>query len=125
MSSAWAQVRTVFLQSAGRCALMLGFAGALLGALAWAYAVMRVDSIARADCLIAVIVAAIGAVVCLAGAMHYLDEPMMGAVPPWPVRWALKVNKRIIMLAQLAVMALAIAAAYALIFGFKVPGVDK
>jgi hypothetical protein len=57
----------------------------------------------------------------LALAMHTLDRPMLNAVPPWYIRWPLKINKRIILLIQIIATALAVASALCLAFHFPIP----
>lgn len=71
---------------------------------------------------ITAIIAGLGATIALAGAMHFLDVPLAAAQGPrWYWRIALKLYKRGILLAQLAATAIAIGAAFVLIFGFKMP----
>lgn len=111
----------ITFRAALMCILMILCAAIILLAAFYAWrTALKVESL-RIECLIAGIVAGIGSTACLAGAMHYLDFPLMGYLPPWWVRWTLKLNKRILLVAQLATTALALASAGMLIFGFKIP----
>jgi hypothetical protein len=112
----------VLLACAARVGLMIILAGAILLAAWWTYQLARSNVSLRVNCLVAEIVAGIGSTLCLAGAMQYLDVPMIDRQPPWYVRWVLKSGKRVLLTAELATTALALAAAGILIFDFKIPG---
>jgi hypothetical protein len=97
-------------------------AGAILLAAYFSWRMVMEEPWLRMECLVACIVAGVGATVCLAGAMHFLDQPLQVGATKWYVRWLLKINKRILLVAELATTGLAIAAAGILIFGFRIPG---
>ncbi len=59
----------------------------------------------------------------MAFAMQALDRPMRGFVPPWYIRWPLKINKRILLLVQIIATALAVASAIFLAFHFQIPAI--
>ncbi len=113
----------LMMRAAGRCGLMFLFAGVVLLGAYYDWRMVMEVSWLRTECLVGGIVAGVGATSCLAGAMHYLELPLMGCVAgPWYVRWPLKINKRILLVGQLATTGLAIASAGILIFGFSIPG---
>lgn len=113
--------------SLGRSLLHSGlavfFAATILGALllAWSSLARVGFGSTRLYALLTAITAPIGAAVCFAGALYYADEPLTQR-QPWYVRWLLAIDKRLLMLAQLACMLLTMAAAAALVFGFPIPG---
>lgn len=72
-------------------------------------------------CLWIAIPLALAATACLAGVMHFLETPLQRHTLPWYIRVPLKINKRVILVAQLLTTAVAIAAAVILLFGFKLP----
>lgn len=112
----------ITLRAACMCMLLIFFAAIILLAAYFAWRTALQVEWLRTECLVAGIVAGFGSTACLAGAMHYLDLPLMGYVPSWYIRWPLMLNKRILFAAQLATTALALASAGILIFGFKIPG---
>ncbi|MGN6367634.1 MAG: hypothetical protein ACTHN5_05175 [Phycisphaerae bacterium] len=59
----------------------------------------------------------------LAFAMNALDRPMLNFLPPWYIRWPLKLNKRILLLLQIVATALAVASALFLAFDFPIPAI--
>lgn len=72
--------------------------------------------------VITAILAGIGAVICLAGALRFLDQPLcQDPQPRWLVRWPLKLYKRVVLLLQLALTAVVVGGLGVLIFGFKMP----
>ena len=105
---------------------MLGLAllVALAGRSAWRG--LRVVSEVQLPVCLAVIAAAVGATICVAGAMHFLA----GAVEKMPVlpwyllvcvRWPVEAVRRGLMVAELALMGVAVWFAATLVFGFKMP----
>lgn len=116
---------SALLTCAARVSLMIILAGAILLAAWWTYQLAKSNGHLRTDCLVAEIVAGLGSTLCLAGAMQFLDTPMIDRRPPWYVRGVLKIGKRVLLTAELATTALAIAAAGILIFDFKIPGTSS
>jgi hypothetical protein len=106
--------------------VMLAFYVLLLLAAWHAFATARHFGGLRTNCLIALIVAPLGAAICLAGVIHFLDRPLMvdpaeNAALPWYVRLTLGELKRLLLALQLLTSGLALAAALALIFDFPIP----
>jgi hypothetical protein len=103
--------------------IMLAFsAGALAGTLyAWHFA--RLNLSLRTMCLLASIAMAMTGTLFLAIAMRQVDKPLLRHVLPWYVRVTLKLNKRIILVAQLVSTGLALASAFLLAFDFKIPAI--
>jgi hypothetical protein len=114
---------TRFTRRAAFLCVFLIFCAALIllaAYYAWQTA-LHVDWL-RTECLVACLVAGIGSTACLAGAMHFLDLPLQGGKVRWYLRLRLLLNKRLLFAAELATTALALAAAFILIFNLKIPG---
>lgn len=72
--------------------------------------------------LLTIILAGSCAVICLAGTMRFLDQPLcQDPQPRWFVRLPLKLYKRVVLLFQLALTAVVIGGLSVWVFGFKMP----
>ncbi|HUO10934.1 MAG TPA: hypothetical protein VM008_21710 [Phycisphaerae bacterium] len=111
----------ILFRSALASLILIAFtAAALLGTLySWRFAREHLQH--RTLSLTAGIAGGLLAAFLLTLAMRALDKPMRRHCPPWYLRWPLKINKRIILLVQLAAAGLAVASAYFLLFNFKIP----
>jgi hypothetical protein len=88
----------------------------------WAYKMAIATPSFKTDACVAVIVAGVGATACLVGAMVFLDRRLEGgAAHAWYIRVGLEIEKRIIVLLQLATMSLALAAGAVLVLGLPLP----
>ena len=103
--------------------LLLILAAAAMGGTLYAWRIARTGLNFRTISLATGIATGLLSALLLAGAMHTLDRPMRGFVPPWYIRWPLKINKRILLLAQIVATALAVASAIFLAFNFQIPAV--
>ena len=101
--------------------LLIMLAGGAMGGTLYAWRVARTGANLRTISLSAAIGSGLLAALLLALAMRSLDRPMRDFVPPWYIRWPLKINKRIILLVQIVATALAVASALFLAFQFQVP----
>lgn len=111
-----AQTKNILL---GQCFTLL--AAAIVIPVYWSYR-MRTLAGFKPDFCVAAIVAGIGATACLAGAMVYLNKPLEDGTPlSHPLRVALKTERRLLAVLQLASTALALGPAAALVFGLPIP----
>jgi hypothetical protein len=84
----------------------------------WAYRMALVMPAFKTDACVAAIAAGLGATVCLAGALVFLDRRLSGgAMLAWYSRAALEAERRVIAVLQLGTMGLALAAGAAIAFG--------
>ncbi len=112
-----------------RCWLLIGLGLLLVGAALRDYHIGGEFEFLRTQCLVAEIVAGVGMAFCWGGAMHYLDAALLcrtpsGGVLPWFWRVVFLAQKRLLMVGQLAAMALVVAALAAFIFDKNIPGPD-
>jgi hypothetical protein len=114
--------RLLFRSALASLILLALTAAAIVGTLySWRYAREHLQH--RTLSLAAGITAGLLAALLLSLTMRILDNPMRCYCPPWYLRWPLKLNKRIILLVQLAATALAVASAFFLFFDFKIPAI--
>ena len=104
-------------------AVMVGAAVAIMAAGFFGWRIAGPIALARTPLLVALIVAGLGAALCLGGAMRFLDDALTprAAVSPW-WKLALAVKTRVLLLLQAACSAAAAGGAIALVFGYKLPG---
>ena len=114
--------RVLFRNMIWTLLLLILAGGAMVGTL-YAWRVARTGVNLRTISLSAGIAAGLLSALLLALAMHALDRPMSGFVPPWYIRWPLKINKRILLLVQIIAAALAVASAIFLAFNFQIPAI--
>ncbi len=103
--------------------LLLILAGGALGGTLYAWHIARAVVNLRTISLSVAIAAGLLSALLMAFAMHALDRPMRGFVPPWYIRWPLKINKRILLITQIIATALAVASAIFLAFNFQIPAI--
>lgn len=100
--------------------LALAVLVAICGYMVWTS--LEIYSDQRTNVLVTEIILGVAATILLAGAIHFLDQPLARPdVPAWYLRWPLKAVKRIIMVGQLATMGLAVAAVVVMIFRAPIP----
>ena len=96
----------------------------ILAAAEWDYSLALRYQFLRTDCLLAGIAAALGATACLAGAIYYLNRALATHLR-WYWKALLATSVRLFMLLQLLTMALALGAAFLLIFDKPLPGTAR
>ena len=94
----------------------------ILAVAAWDYSQAVQYDFLRLQVLIGWMAAGIGATACLGGAMIFVDRAVAERRRAWYARLALAAQQRALMLGQFITMALALLAAYLLIFGYPIPG---
>ena len=99
---------------------LIALAALLAAAMQWDYILSCRYDFLRIDCIAAGIAGGIGAAACLGGAMHFT-----ALAPPgtwWLWKLLLLVQKRLLMIAQLLVMAVCVFAAGLIVFHMDIPG---
>ena len=103
---------------------MIALAILLAAAMQHDYLIARECGFLRIDCLVAAIAGGAGAAFCLGGAMHYLDLALAGGVA-WYLRAVFVVQKRILMVAQMAAAGLVVGALGLMIFHEPIPDSER
>ena len=109
------------------CWLMIGLGLMLVGAAIRDYRYLQVWDFLRVHFIVAEIIAGVGIAFCFGGAMHYLDLVLAyrratGAKLAWYWRVLLVLQKRLLMIFQLAAAALVIGLIGLIIFDVPIPG---
>lgn len=100
--------------------LLMALATLLCAAIEWDYILATHFAFLRVDGLAGGMAGCIGAAACLGGAMHFLDLALPGT--RWFWRVLLLSQKRLLMIAQLLVMAMCVLAAGLMVFHKDIPG---
>lgn len=108
--------------------MLIALALLILAVAFWDYELVVWNGFLREECLIAWMVGGVGATVCLAGAMYYMDEESWPAGASgevaWYWRWVLRMKRRALSVMQLGTMGLALGAVALMVFGLEIPGPD-
>jgi hypothetical protein len=112
------------------CWLMIALGVILAAAVVQDYRLLQTYTYLKARILVAEIVAGAGVAFCFGGAMHYLDLALAyrratGERLAWYWRLLLVVQKRVLVLVQLAGAAVVVTVLGIVIFDWKIPGVAR
>jgi len=115
--------RTTFLLHAS---LTFSLGLAILTAIAHDYRLVQRYDFLRTDCLLAGIIAGCATAFCFGGTLHYVHAFLTTAGLPvaWYVKLLCFLLNRLLLLLQLAAMAVVVLALGALLFGWEIPHPD-